>query len=120
MANMTEATPGPLPWRENLSSENGKSGQHMRNNVMVDDVKSKVKTLGNDHMKTPDLDVRNSKENGRLKVGTRHADDVACAGLPTEVYITSTPSTSQSKIFFQMIWSFALWETMRPVFVFLS
>ncbi|CAE5957546.1 unnamed protein product [Arabidopsis arenosa] len=84
MANMTEATPGPLPWRENLSSENGKSGQNMRNNVMVDDVKSKVKTLGNDHMKTPDLDVRNRKENGGLKVGTGHADDVACVGLPTE------------------------------------
>ncbi|CAL9215096.1 unnamed protein product [Arabidopsis halleri] len=84
MANMTEAMPGPLPWRENLSSENGKSGQNMRNNVMVDDVKSKVKTLGNDHMKTPDLDVRNRKENGGLKVGTGHADDVACAGLPTE------------------------------------
>jgi sorting nexin-13 len=53
---------------------------------MVDDVKSKVKNLGNDHVKTPDVDVRNRKENGGLKVGTQHADDVACAGLPTEVY----------------------------------
>ncbi|KAL1203562.1 hypothetical protein V5N11_033422 [Cardamine amara subsp. amara] len=84
MANVTEATPGPLPWRENLTSENGKSGQHMRNSVMVDDVKSKVKAPGNEHMKTPASDERNSKENGELKVGTRHADNVACAGLPTE------------------------------------
>lgn len=83
---MTEATSGPLPWRENLSSENGKSGQHMRNNVVVDDLKSKVKAPGNNHTKTPDSDVRNSKENGGLKVGARHADDVASAGLPTEVY----------------------------------
>ncbi|EOA39561.1 hypothetical protein CARUB_v10008179mg [Capsella rubella] len=84
MGTMTEATPGSRPWRENLSSENGKLGQHLRNNVIVDDVKSKVKTLGNDHMKTPYLDVRDSKENGGIKVGTQHADDVACAGLPTE------------------------------------
>lgn len=82
---MTEVTSGPLPWRENLSSENGKSGQHMRNNVIVDDLKSKVKAPGNNHMKTADSDVRNSKENGGLKVGTRHADDVTSAGLPTEV-----------------------------------
>jgi sorting nexin-13 len=86
IASMTQAAPGPLPRRENLSSENGISGQNMRNNVMVDDVKSKVKNLGNDHVKTPDVDVRNRKENGGLKVGTQHADDVACAGLPTEVY----------------------------------
>jgi sorting nexin-13 len=84
IASMTQAAPGPLPRRENLSSENGISGQNMRNNVMVDDVKSKVKNLGNDHVKTPDVDVRNRKENGGLKVGTQHADDVACAGLPTE------------------------------------
>ncbi|XP_019091391.1 PREDICTED: uncharacterized protein LOC104740212 [Camelina sativa] len=84
MGNMTEATPGSLPWRENPSSENGKPGQHLRKNVRVDDVKSKVKTLGNDHMKTPYIDVRNSKENGGQKVGTQHADDVDCVGLPTE------------------------------------
>uniref|UniRef100_A0A1J3E999 Sorting nexin-16 n=1 Tax=Noccaea caerulescens TaxID=107243 RepID=A0A1J3E999_NOCCA len=84
VADMAEVTSGPLPWRENLSSENGKSGQHMRNNVIVDDLKSKVKAPGNNHMKTADSDVRNSKENGGLKVGTRHADDVTSAGLPTE------------------------------------
>ncbi|CAH2037555.1 unnamed protein product [Thlaspi arvense] len=84
MANMTEGTPGPLPSSENLSSENGKSGQHMKNNVMVDDLKSKVKAPGNDHIRAPDSDVKNSKENGGLKVGTPHADDVASYGLPTE------------------------------------
>jgi sorting nexin-13 len=84
VANINEATSGPLPWRENLSSENGKSGQHMRSNVMVDDLKSKVKAPGNSHMNTAGSDVRNSKENGGLKVGTQHAADVASAGLPTE------------------------------------
>ncbi|KAH0913149.1 hypothetical protein HID58_036470, partial [Brassica napus] len=83
IANMTEATPAPLPSRENLSSENGKSGQHVRNNVMVDDLKSKVKAPGNDHTKTSDADVRNSKENGGLKVGNQ-ADAMALPGLPTE------------------------------------
>ncbi|KAF8086906.1 hypothetical protein N665_0609s0036 [Sinapis alba] len=78
------ATPGTLPSREYLSSENAKSGQHMRNNVMVDDLKSNVKAPGNDYKKTPDSDVRNSKENGGLKVGTQHADAVAFTGLPTE------------------------------------
>ena len=84
---MTEATPAPLPSRENLSSENGKSGQHVRNNVMVDDLKSKVKAPGNDHTKTSDSDVRNNKENGGLKKGIQHADAVAFTGLPTEVYV---------------------------------
>ncbi|CAH8382369.1 unnamed protein product [Eruca vesicaria subsp. sativa] len=83
MANMTEATPGPLPSRENLSSDIGKSGQHVRNNVTVGDVKSKVKAPGNDHTKTSDSDVRNNKENGGLKKGTQ-ADTMAFAGLPTE------------------------------------
>ncbi|CDY55974.1 BnaA09g56730D [Brassica napus] len=83
IANMTEATPAPLPSRENLSSENGKSGQHVRNNVMVDDLKSKVKAPGNDHTKTSDADVRNSKENGGLKVGNQ-AVAMALPGLPTE------------------------------------
>lgn len=115
MANMTEATPGPLPWRENLGAESGKSGQRMRNNVMVDDLKSKAKAPGNDHTKTPNSDVRNSKENGELKVGTRNADDVACAGLPTEVYYHQP-----NKNLFLMVLSFALWETMRPMLVFLS
>ncbi|KAG2268367.1 hypothetical protein Bca52824_062922 [Brassica carinata] len=82
--NMANVTPGPLLSREKLSSENGKSGQHIKNNVMVDDLKSKVKAPGNDHTKTSDSDVRNSKENGGLKVGTQHADAVAFAGLPTE------------------------------------
>lgn len=45
-ANVTEATPGPLPSRESLSSENGKSGKHARNNVEVDDLKPKVKAPG--------------------------------------------------------------------------
>ena len=83
---MTEAAPAPLPSRENLSSENGKSGQHVRNNVMVDDLKSKVKAPGNDHTKTSDADVRKSKENGGLKVGNQ-AEAMAFPGLPTEVYI---------------------------------
>lgn len=85
-ANVTEATPGPLPSRESLSSENGKSGKHARNNVVVDDLKPKVKAPGNGHTKTSDSDVRNSKENGGLKLSTQ-ADAMAFPGLPTEVYI---------------------------------
>ena len=84
--NLANVTPGPLLSRENLSSENGKSGQHIKNNVMVDDLKSKVKAPGNDHTKTSDADVRNSKENGGLKVGNQ-AEAMALPGLPTEVYI---------------------------------
>uniref|UniRef100_M4EBJ3 PXA domain-containing protein n=1 Tax=Brassica campestris TaxID=3711 RepID=M4EBJ3_BRACM len=82
--NLANVTPGPLLSRENLSSENGKSGQHIKNNVMVDDLKSKVKAPGNDHTKTSDSDVRNNKENGGLKKGIQHADAVAFTGLPTE------------------------------------
>lgn len=85
--NLANVTPGPLLSRENLSSENGKSGQHIKNNVMVDDLKSKVKAPGNDHTKTSDSDVRNNKENGGLKKGIQHADAVAFTGLPTEVYV---------------------------------
>ncbi|KAL0723529.1 hypothetical protein Bca4012_038128 [Brassica carinata] len=77
MANMTEVTPGPLPSRENLNSENGKSG-------VKSDLKSKVKSPGNEYTKMPVSDVGNSKENGGLKVGTQHGDVVAFAGLPTE------------------------------------
>ncbi|CAN8293328.1 unnamed protein product [Cochlearia groenlandica] len=79
MANMNESTTGPLTSRESLSSENGKSGQHVKNNVMVDDPKSKSKTPGNEHTKAPDSDMRNGRENGALKV-----DAVAFNGLPTE------------------------------------
>ncbi|KAJ0257055.1 Phox [Hirschfeldia incana] len=76
-SNMTEVKPGPLPSRENLNSENGKSG-------VKSDLKSKVKAPGNEYTKTPDSDVGNNKENGGLKVGTQHGDVVAFAGLPTE------------------------------------
>ncbi|KAG2268371.1 hypothetical protein Bca52824_062926 [Brassica carinata] len=82
--NMANVTPGPLLSREKLSSENGKSGQHIKNNVMVDDLKSKMKAPGNDQTKTSDSDVRNSKENGGLKKGIQRADAVAFTGLPTE------------------------------------
>ncbi|XP_018479785.2 uncharacterized protein LOC108850808 [Raphanus sativus] len=76
-SNMAEVTPGLLPPRENLNSENGKSG-------VKSDLKSKAKSPGNEYTKTPDSDVGNSKENGGLKVGTQHGDVVAFAGLPTE------------------------------------
>ncbi|CAF1925819.1 unnamed protein product [Brassica oleracea var. botrytis] len=82
--NMANVTLGPLLSRENLSSENGKSGQHIKSNVMVDDLKSKMKAPGNDQTKTSDSDVRNSKENGGLKKGIQRADAVAFTGLPTE------------------------------------
>lgn len=76
-SNMTEVTPGALPSRENINSENGKSG-------VKSDLKSKVKSPGNEYTKMPVSDVGNSKENGGLKVGTQHGDVVAFAGLPTE------------------------------------
>ncbi|CAH8353823.1 unnamed protein product [Eruca vesicaria subsp. sativa] len=77
ITNMNKVTPGPLPSRENLNSENGKSG-------VKSDLKSKVKAPGNEYTKTHDSDVGNSKENGGLKVDTQHGDVVAFAGLPTE------------------------------------
>lgn len=51
---------------------------------MVDDLKSKVKASGKDHVKMPDSDVRNSKESSGLKASSGLVDAVTVSGLPTE------------------------------------
>ncbi|XP_010538028.1 PREDICTED: uncharacterized protein LOC104812523 [Tarenaya hassleriana] len=86
VANVSEASLGSLTsGRGNPSSENGQSTPKMRNNLLVDDLKSKMKASGKDHVKMPpDSEERNSRESGGSKASSGHVDAGTGSGLPTE------------------------------------